>query len=81
MKATTIKVEGDLLQEIERAKPPQQSISAYVRSILEREMRRLKMAHAGERYARFVRDAPDESAWLEEWDRADLAAPPARRRR
>jgi hypothetical protein len=81
MRATTIKVEGDLLKEIERAKPPRQSISAYVRSILEREMRRLKLAEAGERYAQFVHDAPDEGAWLEEWDRADLAAAPARRRR
>jgi hypothetical protein len=81
MRATTVKVEGDLLKELERTKPPRQSISAYVRSILEREMRRLKMADAGERYARFVRDSPDEGTWLTEWDRADLAKPPARRKR
>lgn len=81
MKATTVKVEGDLLTELERTKPPAQSISAYVRSILEREIRRLRMAEAGDRYAQFVRESPDERAWLEEWDNADLARPPTARRR
>jgi hypothetical protein len=81
MKATTVKVEGALLKELERAKPPEQSISAYVRTILEQEMRRRRMAQAGERYAQFVRDSSDERAWLTEWESADLEKPPARGRR
>lgn len=80
MKATTVKVEGTLLEELERAKPVEQSISAYVRSILEREMRRRKMAEAGERYAQFVRDSADERGWLAEWESADLENPPRRGR-
>jgi len=81
MKATTIKVEGDLLQELERAKPPSQTLSAYVRSLLEREMRRRKIADAADRYADFLRETPEERTWLDEWANADLARPPRRRRR
>jgi hypothetical protein len=81
MKATTIKVEGDLLRDLERVKPPSQSLSAYVRSVLEQEVRRNKMIEAAVRYAEFLRREPGERAWLDEWDRADLARPPQRRRR
>ena len=81
MKATTVKVEGDLLRELERLKPARQSLAAYVRAVLEREIQRRKMAEAGQRYADFVRESPEEASWLEEWDRADLALAPARRRR
>jgi hypothetical protein len=81
MRATTIKVEGDLLRELERTKPPSQTLSAYVRSLLEREMRRQKVAQAADRYADFLRETPDERTWLEEWANADLARPPRRRRR
>jgi hypothetical protein len=81
MKATTVKVEGELLRELERIKPARQSLTAYVRALLEREVQRRRMEEAGQRYADFVRESPEESAWLEEWDRADLARPPVRRRR
>ncbi|MFI5395787.1 MAG: hypothetical protein ACHQ9S_09670 [Candidatus Binatia bacterium] len=81
MKATTIKVEGELLSELNRAKPATQSISAYVRSVLKQEVLRRKVAEAAEEYAKFLRDTGEERAWLEEWDRADLAAPVRRKRR
>ena len=81
MKATTIKVDGDLLKELERTKPASQSLSGYVRSLLQQEMRRRKMAAAAERYAEFLRDASDERGWLDQWASADLARPPKRRRR
>jgi hypothetical protein len=81
MKATTVKVEGDLLQELERMKPAAQSLTAYVRSVLRQEVLRRRMADAAEHYSRFLREAPDERAWLEAWDRADLATPVRRKRR
>ncbi len=81
MKATTIKVEGELLKELERAKPQSQSLSAFVRTVLQQEVMRRKMAEAAERYAEFLRETPDERAWLDEWVSADLARPPKRRRR
>ncbi len=81
MKATTIKVDGELLKELERAKPGSQSLSAYVRSVLQQEMLRRKMADAAERYAEFLRETPEERGWLDQWASADLAKPPKRRRR
>jgi hypothetical protein len=81
MKGTTIKVEGELLRDLERSKPPSQSLSAYVRSVLEQEVLRRKMADAADRYADFLHEHGDERAWLEEWDAADLVRPPKRRRR
>lgn len=81
MKATTIKVEGALLEEIEKAKPEAQSLSSFVRSILEKEVVCRKMADAAERYADLLRNRPDEREWLEEWERSDLARPVPRKRR
>jgi hypothetical protein len=81
MRATTVKVDGKLLEELERAKPVNETLSGYVRSILEREMRRRKLADAAEQYVQLLRDAPDERAWLDEWDAADLARPSARKRK
>jgi hypothetical protein len=81
MKATTVKVEGELLAELERTKPPRQSLAAYVRSLLQQAVVRQRMIAAADRYAEFVRETPDERAWLAEWDSADLVTPPRRRRR
>lgn len=81
MKATTVKVDGELLAELERAKPRHQTLTAYVRSILEAEVRRLRLRAAAVQYAEFLRDAPEERAWLADWAAADLARPPARKRR
>jgi predicted transcriptional regulator len=81
MKATTIKVEGQLLAELERAKPSSQSLTTYVRSALRQHVRRQQMMAAADRYTAFLRQHPEERASLDEWDRADLARPPKRRRR
>lgn len=81
MKATTIKVEGELLERLEQAKPPRQSLTTFVRSILEQDLRRRQMTAAAERYSEFLAEHASERAWLEEWDRADLASPPRLRGR
>jgi predicted transcriptional regulator len=80
MKATTIKVEGELLAELERAKPTAQSLTTYVRSVLRQEVRRQQMIAAADRYTEFLHQHPDERAWLDAWDCADLARPPKRKR-
>lgn len=81
MKATTIKVEGALLEELTRAKPRSQSLSAFVRSILEREVLRRKLTESAERYAEFLRGSPEERSWLSEWESADLISPAKKTRR
>lgn len=81
MRATTIKVEGELLAELNRAKPANVTLTAFVRSILEREVMSAKLGAAADRYAAFLEGSVDEREWLTEWERADLAAPAKRRRR
>jgi hypothetical protein len=76
MKATTIKVEGELLLELERAKPASQSLTTFVRDVLRHEVRRRQMAAAADRYTEFLTEDGEERAWLDEWDRADLARRP-----
>ena len=81
MRATTIKVEGELLAELERVKPTSQSLTTFVRSVLQQEVRRQQMTAAADRYTAFLQQHPEERAWLDVWDRADLARPPKRKRR
>ena len=76
MKATTIKVEGELLAALERTKPQRQSLTAYVRSLLEQALARHRMVEAVDRYAEFVKETPGEDAWLAEWETVDLTRPP-----
>jgi len=81
MSATTIKVEGELLDELNRSKPVNVSFSAFVRSILEREVLRRKLGESAEKYAKFLEKAPDERELLAEWESADLVTAPRVRRR
>lgn len=81
MKATTIKIEGELLRELEKSKPEYLSLSAYVREVLTKDLRRRQLAEAAASYEVFMAANPEEKSWLREWDGADLASPPKRRRR
>jgi len=67
MKATTIKVDGSLLVELERHKPKDQSLTAFVREVLAREVRRLQLEEAADRYAGFLARERREREWLAEW--------------
>ena len=37
--------------------------------------------HAAAAYREFLEAAPEEQAWLKEWDEADLASAPRRRQK
>ncbi len=76
MKATTVKVEGELLKSIEQLKPSDQSVTSYVRETLEREVRARKLAEAAEQYDAFLAEHADEQAAEEAWMQADLDNPP-----
>ena len=75
MRATTIKLQGELLEEIEAVKPPEQSVSAYVRSVLRKGIERERARKAAYRYRDFLKEHQEEAKWLAEWARADLATP------
>ena len=80
MRATTIKLEGKLLEDIEAAKPADRSISAHVRWVLQKDLERRQARNAAAKFRAFLDAHPEEQAWLADWDGADLAAPPARGR-
>ncbi len=81
MPATTVKLDGELLKSIAAIKPPRQTLSAYVREALQRDLRRQQMRHAAETYMDFLRDNPAERAAMDEWERAPLATSPRVRRK
>jgi hypothetical protein len=81
MKATTIKIEGELLLELEKDKPQSLTLSAYVREVLRKDLMRRKLAQAAQSYEEFMAAHPEETSWLREWDEADLSSTPKRRRR
>jgi len=80
MPATTVKVEGELLRRIERAKPAAQTVTAFVREAIERELRRRTLTESAVRYAEFLGATAAEREAMEEWEAADLAKAPRRRR-
>lgn len=81
MKATTIKIEGELLKELEATKPESLSLSAFVREVLKKDLQRRKLSQAAASYEEFLAENPEERLLLREWDEADLARTPKRKRR
>jgi hypothetical protein len=80
MKATTVKLEGELLAAIERAKPSGESVTSFVRTVLRKSLEQDKIREAANTYIAFVASHPEEQQWMDEWERADLTTPPAERR-
>lgn len=80
MKATTIKLDGELLKRLESVKPSKESLTSYVRSILEKNLDQVKVREAATAYKAFVEDNPDEKAWWNKWDQADLKSSPRRKK-
>ncbi len=81
MSATTVKLDGELLRAIATIKPPKQTLSAYVRAALQRDLRRQQMRDAAETYMDLLRNNPAERAAMDEWEGAPLATTPRTRRR
>jgi hypothetical protein len=80
MKATTIKREGELLIAIERAKPPGESVTSFVRTVLRKSLEQHQVREAADAYIPFVESLPEEQQWMDEWERADLTTPPTEQR-
>ena len=81
MSATTLKIEGELLNELNHLRPKDQSLSAFVRGILEQTIRKQQMIAAAEQYTDFLKSCSDEAMWLEEWEQTDLESPPQSKNR
>ena len=73
MPATTIKLEHDLVKKVSALKPKDESISGYVRELIEREHRAREHRAAAIRYQAFLDKNPAERRMLETWESAPLA--------
>jgi predicted TPR repeat methyltransferase len=72
MSATTIKLEADLVKKVAALKPRDESISGYVRGLIENEHRAREHREAAVAYRQFLRENPDERAAMEVWESAPL---------
>ncbi|MCB9709353.1 MAG: hypothetical protein H6714_11245 [Myxococcales bacterium] len=73
MKATTIKLESDLLEDIARAKPKDQSLTAFVKQAVKAELARRHLRKSAQAYQNFLSQNKAEQDWLDQWEQADLA--------
>jgi hypothetical protein len=72
MPATTIKLEADLVKKVTTLKPKHESISGYVRGLIEKEHQARQHREAGAIYQQFLHENPEERAALEVWESAPL---------
>jgi hypothetical protein len=80
MAASTVKLEAEILRKINAVKPRDQSLAAYVREAVERDILRRQLRTAAEHYQAFLSENVGEQQELEDWERAPLATAPRRRR-
>jgi predicted CopG family antitoxin len=72
MPATTIKLESELVKKVTSLKPKDESISGYVRGLIEREHRAREHTASAIAYQQFLDGSPDERAAMEAWESAPL---------
>lgn len=80
MGATTVKLDSVLLSEIAGTKPKNQTLSAYVREALRRDLRRQHLRKAAGIYNSLLREDPVERQLMDEWEAAPLSVEPKQRR-
>lgn len=76
MAATTIKLDEDLYEKVGTLKASEQSATAYVRALIEREYNQRQQRAAAEAYQAFLQAHPEEQTDLETWEQALLAEAP-----
>lgn len=72
MQATTIKLDGKLVKRLKAVKPPHETLTGFVRSVLDAEVRRHQLRAAAEAYVEFLRVHTDEAADMDAWAMAPL---------
>jgi hypothetical protein len=72
MPATTIKLESELVRKAIAVKPKDDSLSAFVRGLIEREYRDHRLREAAGVYEAFLQRHPAEREAMEVWESAPL---------
>ena len=75
MSATTIKLEGELLEQIKPFLKKKQSLSAFVRESIKNEIKRKKMRKAAIMYTENMIEEQEEIDEMNEWESSDLSKP------
>jgi predicted CopG family antitoxin len=75
MPATTVKLETDLVEKVVELKQPEQSVSGYVRQLIEREHSERRHREAARIYAAFLRDSMEEREDTDVWEAEPLTGP------
>ena len=70
MSATTIKLEADLVKKVAALKPKDESISGFVRGLIEKEHRTRENRASAVVYQQFLEDNPVERAAMDVWESA-----------
>jgi predicted CopG family antitoxin len=72
MPATTIKLEADLVKKVASLKAKDESISGFVRELIEKEHRAREHRAAAVVYQQFLGENPEERSAMEVWETAPL---------
>jgi predicted CopG family antitoxin len=76
MPATTIKLEHEWVDKVSKLKSKDESVSSYVRNLIEHEYRERLNRVAAQKYQQFLADNPEELAAMEDWESAPLGSDP-----
>jgi predicted transcriptional regulator len=76
MASTTIKLDEDLYEKVGDLKAVEQSATAYVRALIEREYSQRQQRAAADAYQAFLQAHPEEQAELATWESAPLTEAP-----
>lgn len=72
MPATTIKLEAEWVRKVAALKSKDESVSGFVRSLIEREHQARAQHAAAVAYQQFLQANPEERAAMEVWESAPL---------
>ena len=76
---TTIKLDSAVVREVAEILPERQTLTAFVREAVQRDVRRRKMRAAALLYRETLAGDSAEAAAMDEWEAAPLATEPARK--
>lgn len=77
---TTAKLDGALVEEVSQELEPGQTLTGLVREAVGYRIRRSRMQKAAEAYRKAVAADPELASGVVEWEQADLASAPTKRK-
>jgi hypothetical protein len=73
MKATTVKIGEEILNEIKPLLDKKQTLTAFVKESVQNEIKRKKMKNSAIYYMKSLKERRSEAEELNEWESANLA--------